>query len=40
MEGWKNEMAAEVRVDPPVHPGEVLGQEWLEPLSMNLTRTG
>ena len=22
-------------MDPPVHPGEVLKQEWLEPLGMN-----
>ncbi len=27
--------AAEDRVDPPVHPGEVLKQEWLEPLGLN-----
>lgn len=25
----------EGRVDSPVHPGEVLKQEWLEPLGMN-----
>jgi antitoxin HigA-1 len=35
MGDWKDEIAKEERVDPPVHPGEVLRQEWLEPLSMN-----
>ncbi len=28
----------EGRVHPPVHPGEVLRQEWLEPLGMNPNR--
>ncbi|QIN85260.1 HigA family addiction module antidote protein [Rubrobacter tropicus] len=31
-------MSAEERVYPPVHPGEVLRQEWLEPLEMNPNR--
>lgn len=35
MGDWKDEIAKEERVDPPVHPGEVLRQEWLEPLGMN-----
>ena len=35
MGDWNDEVAAEKRVDPPVHPGEVLRQEWLEPLGMN-----
>jgi addiction module HigA family antidote len=34
----KDEIAKEERVDPPVHPGEVLRQEWLEPLGMNPNR--
>lgn len=38
MGDWKDEIAKEERVDPPVHPGEVLRQEWLEPLSMNPNR--
>jgi addiction module HigA family antidote len=38
LESWKNEIAGEERVDPPVHPGEVLRQEWLEPLGMNPNR--
>jgi antitoxin HigA-1 len=32
------ETSAEERVYPPVHPGEVLRQEWLEPLGMNPNR--
>ncbi len=32
---WAEEIAWEERVDPPVHPGEVLKQEWLEPSGMN-----
>jgi addiction module HigA family antidote len=35
MGDWTEEIAAEERIDPPVHPGEVLKQEWLEPLDMN-----
>ncbi len=31
-------MAREERADPPVHPGEVLKQEWLEPLGLNPNR--
>jgi antitoxin HigA-1 len=38
MGDWKDEIAKEERVDPPVHPGEVLRQEWLEPLGMNPNR--
>jgi addiction module HigA family antidote len=38
MGDWKDEIAKEERVDPPVHPGEVLKQEWLEPLGMNPNR--
>ena len=33
---WAEEIAGEERVHPPVHPGEVLKQEWLEPLGMNV----
>ncbi len=32
------ETAGEERVHPPVHPGEVLRQEWLEPLGINPNR--
>jgi addiction module HigA family antidote len=32
---WTEERVRGERVDPPVHPGEVLKQEWLEPLGMN-----
>jgi len=34
-ESWTEEIRREERVRPPVHPGEVLRQEWLEPLDMN-----
>jgi antitoxin HigA-1 len=34
MGGWSEEVEREERIDPPVHPGEVLRQEWLEPLGM------
>ncbi len=32
---WTEEIDGEERVDAPVHPGEVLKQEWLDPLGMN-----
>ena len=35
MNDWAEEIAHEERVHPPVHPGEVLKQEWLEPLGLN-----
>lgn len=35
MGDWSEEIAREERVEAPVHPGEVLRQEWLEPLGMN-----
>lgn len=35
MGDWTKEIEAEERVAPPVHPGEVLRKEWLEPLGMN-----
>jgi addiction module HigA family antidote len=38
MGDWTEELRRETRVDPPVHPGEVLKQEWLEPLGMNPNR--
>ncbi len=38
MGDWTKEIGREERVSPPVHPGEVLRQEWLEPLGMNPNR--
>lgn len=38
MGDWTEEIAGEERVSAPVHPGEVLRQEWLEPLGMNPNR--
>lgn len=35
MGDWSREIEAEPRVYPPVHPGEMLREEWLEPLDMN-----
>ena len=35
MGDWAEEIEREERVDPPVHPGEVLREEWLAPLKMN-----
>lgn len=32
---WSEEIEREPRVHPPVHPGEMLREEWLEPLDMN-----
>lgn len=34
MGDWREEIEREERVHPPVHPGEVIEQEWLEPLGM------
>ncbi len=35
MGDWTNEIAREERVHPPIHPGEMLREEWLAPLGMN-----
>lgn len=35
MGDWSREIETEPRVQPPVHPGEMLREEWLEPLGMN-----
>ncbi len=35
MGDWTEEIMSEERVHPPVHPGEVLREEWLVPLGMN-----
>lgn len=35
MGDWGREIEMEPRVHPPVHPGEMLREEWLEPLGMN-----
>ena len=35
MGDWTEEIEQEPRVYPPVHPGEMLREEWLEPLGMN-----
>ena len=35
MGDWTEEIGQEERVHAPVHPGEVIKQEWLEPLGMN-----
>jgi len=35
MGDWSHEIEREERVHPPVHPGEVLREEWLVPLEMN-----
>lgn len=35
MGDWSREIGTEPRVDHPVHPGEMLREEWLEPLGMN-----
>lgn len=35
MADYSEEIMNEERVSAPVHPGEVLVQEWLEPLGMN-----
>lgn len=38
MRGVRQVEESEERIHPPVHPGEVLKQEWLEPLGMNPNR--
>lgn len=38
MSDWSEEIRGEERVSPPVHPGEVLREGWLEPLGMNPNR--
>ena len=38
MGDWGEEIAGEERGSEPVHPGEGLKQEWLEPLGMNANR--
>ncbi len=35
MGDWTEEIEREERVYPPVHPGEMLRDEWLAPLKMN-----
>jgi addiction module HigA family antidote len=35
MGDWAKEIEKEPRVYPPVHPGEMLREEWLVPLNMN-----
>ncbi len=35
MGDWTNEIECEERVSSPVHPGEMLREEWLAPLDMN-----
>ncbi|MBA2693721.1 MAG: HigA family addiction module antidote protein [Rubrobacter sp.] len=35
MGDWSEEISRERRVHRPVHPGEMLREEWLEPLGMN-----
>jgi antitoxin HigA-1 len=35
MGDWTAEIKHEERVYPPIHPGEVLREEWLAPLGMN-----
>ena len=34
MGDWTEEIEREERVYPPIHPGEVLREEWLVPLGM------
>lgn len=38
MGDWTEEIGGEERATPPVHPGEVLREEWLVPLGMNPNR--
>lgn len=35
MGAWRAEIEREERTSPPVHPGEMLREEWLVPLNMN-----
>jgi antitoxin HigA-1 len=38
MGNWTEEIEREERIHPPVHPGEVLREEWLVPLDINANR--
>ncbi len=38
MGDWTEEIEKEPRVYPPIHPGEMLREEWLEPLGMNVNQ--
>lgn len=38
MGDWTEEIEREERIYPPVHPGEVLREEWLVPLGMNVNQ--
>ncbi|WP_273843979.1 HigA family addiction module antitoxin [Rubrobacter calidifluminis] len=38
MGDWSKEIEREARVYLPVHPGEILREEWLVPLKMNADR--
>lgn len=38
MADYSEEIEREPRVHPPVHPGEMLREEWLEPLGMNASQ--
>jgi addiction module HigA family antidote len=38
MGNWTEEIEREKRIHPPVHPGEVLREEWLVPLDINANR--
>ena len=38
MGDWTEEIRREERISPPIHPGEVLREEWLAPLGMNPNR--
>ena len=35
MGDWTHEIVPEERVQGPIHPGEMLREEWLQPLGMN-----
>lgn len=35
MGDWRDEIEKEPRAHPPVHPGEMIREEWLAPLGMN-----
>jgi addiction module HigA family antidote len=38
MGNWTKEILAEERVHAPIHPGEVLREEWLVPLGMSASQ--
>ena len=38
MGDWTEEIEREERIFPPVHPGEVLREEWLMPLGINANK--